>query len=446
MNFGATDRQVVSAHSPPFEISKEDTPNKGPKMLLLAWRFPPAIGVSCVRTWNIAKYLARLGWNVTVVTPHPSVWRRVENYERVVADVNREGLRSILTGHGWRCLLPENLTWRNQGLRWLAGGLCRRIASHGSVDNGIGWFKPTLRACSTLTSVDVDLILATGAPFIAFRLANHLSHRLGRPYVLDYRDPWTANPHQARLVRPATIREEMTLLAGCSAVTIVSRSWALALDQRFNLGSKLHVVTNGYDPEELANAEPHDFGHFAIVYTGNFYPPKRVISPVMAALRNLKAIVNQKNGEWYFHYYGENAKHVREEAERFDVIERVVLHGSIPRADVLSAVRGAGVAVVIASVSDEARLEDTGIVTGKIFEPLGLGTPILLIAPPGSDAAELVEETKMGRRVAGTDIEGITHFFLEMMVAKHHAGICTGRYSWPLLASQLDEILRNILT
>ncbi len=55
---------------------------KRPKMLFLACYFPPVHGSACVRTWNMAKYLARLGWDVTVVTPDPSLWRNVEQPER----------------------------------------------------------------------------------------------------------------------------------------------------------------------------------------------------------------------------------------------------------------------------------------------------------------------------------------------------------------------------
>ena len=32
-----------------------------------------------VRTWNIAKHLARSGWEVTVVTPHPSIYRNPDD-------------------------------------------------------------------------------------------------------------------------------------------------------------------------------------------------------------------------------------------------------------------------------------------------------------------------------------------------------------------------------
>lgn len=50
-------------------------------------------------------------------------------------------------------------------------------------------------------------------------------------------------------------------------------------------GPNLHVISNGFNPVEVAAVKPYEFGHFAIMYAGNFYPPKRVITPVMQALR-----------------------------------------------------------------------------------------------------------------------------------------------------------------
>ena len=291
----------------------------------------------------------------------------------------------------------------------------------------------------------MDVILASGSPFVAFRLAKCLSDRLVRPYVLDYRDPWTENPHAEAQPAAITIRKEATLLAACAAVTIVSRSWGLTMARRFDLGLKLHVITNGYDPDERADVKPSNFGHFAIVYAGIFIPPKRVITPVMAALKHLKETTSGQNAEWYFHYYGECEAHVHEEADRFGVMERVVLHGRVSRTEALSAVRGANVAVVITSVFAGDTQEDKGIVPGKLFEPLGLGTPILLIAPAGSDATEIVEETGMGRGFMGTDIEGISRFLSNLARTEQKRIICTDRYSWPALAAKLDRILRGVI-
>ena len=417
--------------------------SKRPKLLFLARPFPPVGSIACIRTGNVAMYLARLGWDVTVVTPRLSVWRYVENRVETVATLERGGLRRILTDHRLRCLAPDYLNCWNQGLGWFTGGAFRKIARCLGIDNGIGWIKAAERACSTLSPNDVDVILATGSPFAAFTLAKTLSDRLGRPYVLDYRDLWTENPLSGHPTLGSVIKKEAKLLAGCAAATIVSRSWALAMDNRFGLGSKLHVVTNGYDPEELVKVIPHYFGHFAIVYAGNFYPPKLVISPIMEALKRLKAIPKGREcGKWYFHYYGGGGNHVRQEAERFGVMDKVTLHGRVSRCEALSAVRGAGVAIVIASVLEEGTLADKGTTPGKVFEAMGLGTPILLIAPFGSDAREVAETTGLARSFTGNDIDGMTSFLTDAMCGRPAEPRDLEVYAWTNLATKMDHILR----
>jgi glycosyltransferase involved in cell wall biosynthesis len=434
-----------------IQTCHEQAPDRRPKLLFLAHPFPPAPTVACVRTWNVTKHLARLGWDVTVVTPNPSLWRHSESAEQrdiYLNQLNQEGIRRILTGHRWRFLIPELLNCWNRGIGWFAGGVCRRIARRFGLDEGIGWIKAAEQACSTLTPNDVDIIFASGSPFSAFKLARILSDKLGRPYVLDYRDPWTGNPHAIYPDHPAIVEKEARLLRSASAVTIVSRAWSLALDQRFGIGSKLQVVTNGYDPEELARVEPHDFGHFAIVYTGLFHPPKRVISPVMGALKCLKEH-SDRTSQWYFHYYGshDHEDHVRAEAHRFDVMDRVVLHGQVPRAEALSAVRGAGVAVVIITVAEKGTLADRGMVTGKLYEALGLNAPILLIAPSGSDAAEIIAGVGAHACFSGSDADGICRFLQDLMRGNIHRcpSIAPRAYAWPELAGQLDKLLRACL-
>ena len=411
------------------------------RLLFLAYPFPPLRSTACVRTWNIAKHLARLGWGITVVTPHPSVWRRLDNPEGTVAALNLEGIRCIFTDHRWRCLSPEPLSCWNQGLGWFVGGVCRKIVRSLGIDKEIGWLKAAERACATLSAQDIDIILATGTPFTAFRLAERLSARLGCPYVLDYRDPWTGNPHASRPARQATIREEARLLAGCAAATIVSPSWGLAMSHQFDVGAKVHIVTNGYDPEELKNVQPYDFGHFAILYAGDFYPPKRVISPIMAALKRLKEMLDGKCSAWFFHYYGGDESYVREEAQRFGVMERVILHGSVPRTEALSAVRGANVAVVITSVADEVTMADKGIVPGKVFEILGLGTPMLLIAPPDSDVAIIAEATGLARRFTGTDIGAMAGYLTDAMGGQTSKPRDRETYAWTNIVKKMDRVL-----
>ena len=412
-----------------------------PKLLFLAYYFPPLNSTGCVRTWNIAKYLSRSGWDVTVVTPDPSLWRKVNDSKQVETDLDRERIRRLSTGHRWRCLSPGDLKCWNHNLGWLIGGVCRTIARHLGVETLVGWEREVERTCAALSHEDVDVILASGPPFVSFRLAKSLSGQLGCPYVLDYRDAWEVTPDIE--VRGTSVPgEEHKIIEASSAVTAVSPS---LLNGRHSLGSKFHVITNGFDPDELGQVQPHRFGHFAIVYAGSFYFPMRVITPVMQALKRLKEKQTNRNPEWRFHYYGVQGDHVRQEARRFEVVENVVLHGKVPRSEALSAVRGASVSVVITSVLEEKADRDGGIVTGKLFEALGLGTPVLFVGPSGSDADAITETTGLVRRVTAKDVEGMTTFFQEVMSGKIPGVRSPDTYAWPNLIKGFDAVLRKTI-
>lgn len=420
-------------------------PVKRPRLLFLACYFPPVQAISSVRTGNIARYLAKLGWEVTVVTPDPSVWRNVENCEKVSMELDREGIGRILTVHRWRCLEPDHLNCWNQNLGWFAGGVCRTIARHVGIDRHVGWFKAAERACSTLSPKDVDVILASGSPFVSFRLARSLSDRLRRPYVLDYRDPWTQNRFVDRPPRPETVREEGSLLESCAAVTIVSPSWGADLDRRYGVGEKVHVVTNGYDPDEMATVKPYDFGHCAIVYTGIFYHPKINISPFLAALKCLKESPNETNNEWYFHYYGVQEDYVRQQAADYGLNDRIVLHGRVPRHEALSAIKGANLALVISSIYEQSPLIDKGTIPGKIFEAIGLGTPVLLISPFDSDIRSLMAHTGLVKSFTGTDIQGMASFLKDVVCGRapnpKNSEVC----AWTTISKNLDALLRGVV-
>jgi glycosyltransferase involved in cell wall biosynthesis len=410
------------------------------KVLFITYGFPPLRRIACIRTWNIAKHLARSGWAVTVLTLDPLLWRETESADAVEAALEAEGIRRLSAGHRWLWLTGSAVKRPQEGLAWFAGGIARRAAKYFGVEPSVGWIGPAERAAARLTPNDVDLVLASGPPFSDFSLARRLAQSFRCPYVLDYRDLWSRHLHHPA---PRAVRREAAVIADSAAVITVSPSWARVLDEQFGVGAKVHVVSNGYDPEDLTDVRAHSFGHFAIVYTGSLWPPTRVISPVMAVLQKLNA-TTRRNEPWMFHYYGAHGQHVLDEAGRFGVKDRVSVHGVVSRARALEVVKGAGVAVVITSIDATGRLEDNGMVTGKIFEPIGLGTPVLIIAPEGSDTNVVAETTGLGRRYAAADVDGIASFLDDLMGGQTPEPKDPAAYAWSNLVRNLDGILREV--
>lgn len=414
-----------------------------PRLLYLAHGFPPAPPIGAVRAWNAARTLTGLGWSVTVVTPAPEVWLSPNEPELIEREVREAGVRRILTGHGWPMLLPESLRWREGRASRLAGGACRVAARRLGLDNGFGWAGSVEDACADLRKGDFDLVLATGGPFISFRVARRLARRLSCPFVMDYRDPWTGNPHGPARPSAATAREEAGLLRDCALATVVSPSWAALIGESFGVREKLRVVTNGFDPATFARVEAERFDHFALVYAGTLYPPKRVLDPVLRALAAYARRPGARPAK--LHYYGDYGDPVRQAAANCGASSLVVVHGRVPRADALRAQKGAGLLVVVASVEPEGSLADRGVVTGKVFDCMALGRPALVVAPRGSDLYGIADTAGGMRCFTGADEAGMTRCLAEAAEGRAPVPRRPAAYRWDAIGRDLDRALREVL-
>ena len=84
-----------------------------PRLLLLAFAFPPSRAIGAVRGGNLAKQLARLGWRVTVATIDPGL---LEDPDPAFPDMETwcrdAGIQLVPTGLDYRMLYRS---WRG---RW----------------------------------------------------------------------------------------------------------------------------------------------------------------------------------------------------------------------------------------------------------------------------------------------------------------------------------------
>lgn len=304
-----------------------------------------------------------------------------------------------------------------------------------------------LKGCRRLKPGDFDLVLATGSPFSSFITAAWVAGRLRIPYVLDYRDPWSQSAFDSLAKRKWWSQPlERRVLGKAAACMIVSPSWAALQAQAFPLSRSPAVVTNGYDPEEMVAIELHRFEDFAVVYTGSFYSGQREIDPVIRAVHAADGFVGAAGPRIRLHYFGANSNHVRERAERHGALHLVQVHGQVPWTQALAAAKGAGVVAVIAGIRDRVDAAERGIVTGKLFEPLGLGVPVLLVAPAGSDATTIVETTGAGRSFQASESVAMGEWLAAIALREGRGRyLPPSEFSWPEIARRLDTILRSCL-
>ena len=91
-----------------------------------------------------------------------------------------------------------------------------------------------------------------------------------------------------------------------------------------------------------------------------------------------------------------------------------------------------------------------GIITGKLFEYLQANRPILAIAPPEGDLAEIINTTKAGRVVDFDDEETLKKEILEMYKAyKKHKLVVNSKsieqYHRKNLTAQLADVIKKLV-
>lgn len=413
------------------------------KLLFFAYAFPPCRAIGAVRCWNMAKHLARRGWEVEVVTINPGCLAEPETGLKIEQACEAEKIRLRFTPCAGRFLSGGWLK-----LKWwqprLLAGIARRVAEFAGVDPTRAWVQAAQRACDSLRPGEVDAVFASAPPYTAFDAAANVARRLRAPLILDYRDLWSQNPHYGKFAKEKIRRHEAALLALARGATAVAPSMAECLRLGFDPGVPVSVVTNGFDAEEFAGVAPGSFDDFAVVYAGRFYPPARSAEPLISAVTQANQL-RTGGRPIRLHYFGPDCRHLEMLSAAYGAQAWVKNHGNVARSQVLAALKGADIAAVITTVEAGATLAERGILTGKLFEAIGAGAPVLLISPHDSDAWRLVTEHGLGEAFAGTDSVSMARHLARQAsaLAANRLARAGEMFSWPRLAEKLDVFLRQ---
>jgi hypothetical protein len=389
----------------------------------------------------LAKELISLGWAVTVVTPKISIWREtnLDDVEYTKLLIEKYGIKVIYTGHCLKCLAPARYKITGGTISNVFGGVLRKISRKLSIENWVGWIPSTLYSLRKMKSNEVDIILATGAPYSSFVIANLLSKKLSKPFIIDYRDLWTDSPF-VPVSKNWVNNIEMKIIENCSAVSVVSTGFKQLLSKKYDRNHKIFKIFNGFNSEDLDNLIPENLSEFSIVYSGSLLPPKRTLAPLLKVLKKLKSEIVTK--DWKFHYFGPNSEYAYKEIIEYDLLDISTIHDNLPRREILPILKGASLNVVITSNDPCSSLLEKAVIPGKIFELIGLNASILLISPQGSSIEEI--SSNVGVTTFQPDkIDDICNFIIELMNGKLMYLRNKDQYSWRSLSKSFDTLLRE---
>jgi len=176
-------------------------------------------------------------------------------------------------------------------------------------------------------------------------------------------------------------------------ISTVSEGLSLRLNQVLNRDVK--VSYNGFmKPQwKIDSTGPWNDNKVHIVYTGRLYPQKRDPKTFLHALARFRDSARDFHHHIAVDFYGFDVPYVRFLTKKYDLGNCVKAHGFVSYEESLAIQRSAGVLLFL----DWADENVEGILTGKLFEYLVSGRPILCVGTrKNTEAAEIVQKCKCG--------------------------------------------------
>lgn len=390
------------------------------RVLILTYYFPPAGGPGVQRTLKFVKHLPSFEWTPVVLTvrqgAYPASDPSLADDVPSAAEVHRtpsldpHSVYARLIGQSDDAVDVGSVEGRDQGWmetigRWIRANLFLP-------DGRVGWVPfGAVRGHRLFATGDFDAILTSGPPHSTHLAGAILQWSTGVPWVADFRDPWTDINYYQELPHTWAARRidaalERMVLRRADAVTTVSPTWRDLLAQKSHRtdAERVSIVYNGFDPDDISPGEASPSEEtFDVTHVGSLYASRNPVA-LWQALRRLRA--GNEVPALRIRLVGTVDPNVQQALQAHGLEDITEIVPYVPHSEAVAYMRRSGLLLL----SIESFPQDRGMITGKIYEYLASGRPVVGVGPAAGDATALLEETEGGQMYGRDDVSGLAEF------------------------------------
>ena len=360
------------------------------KILIISTFYKPIQCVAANRINAFAKYLHEFGYDVTVLTC---------GYEYNVGENIEGGIRVIrLINESKGILSPFDTQRKENKFIHYMKCLYNIGIQNISIDSDANWTKIALiKAGHLMKKYDFDYVLSSALPIGPHIVGMELKKKYQKiKWIADMRDA-ISEPRGVSCIYKYQIRKlGKNILNTCDYLLAVSKPQLELFKAHYegNDIDKFYQIRNGFDFAFEPNRRKSKKAYFSIIYAGSFYGAIKPNNFFLALLRVLeKQEINLK-----VRIIGNKAPIEIPLGLRNIVSEE----STLPYEAICKEMKNADALLMVTPSCLEK-----GIYTGKLFDYLGSGTPIIALAPPDDVAGQLIKQANAGYVAANEDVDAI---------------------------------------
>jgi len=331
------------------------------------------------RTINFSRYLPEFGWKPIILTVHPRAHPRIntENFNNKMSDIEIFRTFALDTARHLSVMgrYPSFLAWPDRWVSW--------------------WFSAVPRGLSIINKYKPEVIWSTYPIATAHLIGLTLSRLSGLPWVADFRDPMTEDNYPDKFGKKIIKKLEDRIINSADSLVLTTPG-AIRAYQKLYPGieeKKWSKIENGFDEESFQkitkdltkDRNVKERKPFRIVHSGLLYPVERDPKPFLDAIAELK-----KSGQ-----ISAQVLNIILRASGHDELYRKIIN-ELDIKDIVSLEKPKSYLDALSEMMqcDGLLIFQSGIcnnqIPAKIYEYLRAGKPILALADPEGDTANLL--------------------------------------------------------
>ena len=371
------------------------------KVLIITYYWPPSGGSGVQRWLKFVKYFRDFGIEPIVLTVAPE-FAALPNIDESLEHEIPAGIEV----HKTRAKSPfgfykkikkgtiPNSGFAGEGKTNLFDNLFRFIRGNFFIpDARIGWNKFALEKARELIHLHaIDTVITSSPPHSTQLIGLQLKKEFNLKWLADLRDPWTEIYYNKLLFRTnwakkIDYRYEQACLQNADTLIVVSEDIKRRFgEERKAILEKIHVIPNGFDEEDFSHERTkNDAGIKYISYVGNL----GLQYPIEAFLKTFSELV-KVDELWRIRFVGNVSDVVNTEIQKLDLEKWVEFTPYVEHKKAVEYMINSDLLLLIIPNTENNK----GILTGKLFEYIATGNPIIYIGPEDGDALEILKKTE----------------------------------------------------
>jgi glycosyltransferase involved in cell wall biosynthesis len=448
------------------------------KLLMIVYHFHPDLEVGAVRSVKFAKYLPTFNWLPVVLTVKESYYQNLDQqslgfdcaitrtskwptlndfYLMLRRKTRQEARAANAQNTGGKTAYSTDAYVLKRPRLW------KRVIDSLSCtpDDKIGWIFPGVAAAVKLVNLHkISAIYSSGPPHSCHLVALFTKLFTRKPWIADFRDPWTLGTKSNAVVTAASLRLEKFLerrvmkYADFIVTNTPEQQEALVRAYGDLVDKNSRCILNGFDDSDfpilVRREEEMADPTLTILYAGTLYMG-RDPSPLFRALQNLisRDVVAKANLRLRFIGSVEiGNEYLDSQLDRQGLRSITSVEPPMSRAEYLEAIRRHQILLLM-----QSDLAPTQI-PAKTFEYLATGNPVLALVSEGA-TARFVRRFENVRVADPDDSSSIQMALIDLFTMARSGSVQETKISdqlkslskrelTELLVSQLNELVRTV--